>query len=219
MGQWCVQKTPAFSTAERYETYVQHSDYKNWASLGFFLFFFFVFLRFFPSSFFSLHAHTQNKVCTTASPLAQQGCVTSVTLAQRHNTLKIAHRDAAGRWGGVRGSRAGRGPNGKKKGGSMTGTLASRCGLGDNAALINFLFSAITTGGSEAMTRWESQIKKKIGRVWGCQEELRAAPLLHNFAYWKVKKKKNNKAEKSRAVATVQKSLDGVSKNSKQMWW
>lgn len=45
--------------------------------------------------------------------------------------MATAHGDDGPR--GVRGSWAGMGPN-------MTGTLASRCRLGDNAVLINFLF-------------------------------------------------------------------------------
>lgn len=70
--------------------------------------------------------------------LAHWWRATSVTW-HRLSRLAITRRDAAGCCG-VRGSQAGRHPR-WRGGGSMTGTVASRSRLWDNAALINFPFS------------------------------------------------------------------------------
>lgn len=64
----------------------------------------------------------------------------------------------------------------RKRGGSMTGTLASRCRLGDNAALINFLFFCHNDRRRWSHDKMESWIKKKIGGGWDCREELRTSP-------------------------------------------
>lgn len=60
---------------------------------------------------FSLHANTLERMhhCKKA-PIGSSRLCHKCDLAQRHSTLAIAHRDAAGHCG-VRGSQAGRGPN------------------------------------------------------------------------------------------------------------
>lgn len=72
-------------------------------------------------------------------------------------------------------------------GGSVTGTLASRCRLSDNATLINFLYFCHNDWRQRSHDKMESWIKKKIGRGWRCQEELWAAILLYNVCCTTVK--------------------------------
>ena len=66
----------------------------------------------------------------------------------------------------------------KEGGGGMTGTTATRCKLGDNALLINFLFLCHNDRQHYSHDKIESWIKGKIERRLGWREQLRAAPLL-----------------------------------------
>ena len=155
---------------------VAKSHHKNWdSSLLCFLFCFVYLLETLFFLFLFLHPKTLSSMhhCKEA-PIGLSGLCHKCDLAQRHSTLAIALRDAAGHCD-VRSSQAGRGPN-RKRGGSMTGTLASRCRLGDNAALINFLFSCHNDRRRWSHDKMESWIKKKIGGGWYCREELRASP-------------------------------------------
>lgn len=139
-------KTPAFSTAEIGKN-IKHMWWhkaipktKTFLCFVSFVLFFFYLLETLFFLFLLLHPKTPSSMrhCKEA-PIGSSGLCHKCDLAQRHSTLAIALWDAAGHCD-VRSSQAGRGPN-RKRGGSMTGTLASRCRLGDNAALINFLFS------------------------------------------------------------------------------
>ncbi len=119
------------------------------------------FVSFWLLSFFSLCLHAHSKVCITATraPIGSSRLCHKCDLAQRHSTLAIAHRDAAGHCG-VRGSQAGRGPN-------REGVVAWLAPLPPGAGweiMLRWLTScspAIMTGGSEAMTRWSLELRKR----------------------------------------------------------
>lgn len=174
-----VTKTPApTSTAEIEKINTRHMwQHKEITKLNH-LFCYFLFLPFVSFGFCAHEHNLKRRTTARRLTLAHKSCVTS-DLAKRHGTLAIAHRDAAGRCS-VRGF-TGWQKSHQRRGGNMTGTLASRCRLRDNAALINFLFFCHNDRRQWSHDKMESWIKKKIGRGWHCQEELWAALLIYNF--------------------------------------
>lgn len=163
-GAIMYPKTPAFSTAEigkKYKTYVvaqSHRKNRDSSLLCFFFFFylletlFFLFLFLHPKTLSSMHH------CKEA-PIGSSGLCHKCDLAQRHSTLAIALRDAAGHCD-VRSSQAGRGP---KERGVVAWLAPLPPGAGWEIMLrwLTSCSSAIMTGGDEVMTRWSLELRKR----------------------------------------------------------
>lgn len=132
-GAITYPKTPAFSTTEIGKIWdlcasTKRSQKSRQMFVCFFLFFPFA------CKHCCYKACARYKKAVTGSSRLGLKC----DLAQRHwqkpiGTLQGTAVRGVPRLAGV--------PTEREGGGSMTGTLASRCRLGDNAALINFLFS------------------------------------------------------------------------------